>query len=314
MFPLYTRAQNFHVYEKIFLGYYKFYLVKCCNFQLFWKSCKPQHWCITSFLHFVCPKNVICLKNIFYLTRQNSVLCVMTPKIIFRFSQKNFLTCRQNYMYLWNGNIYEIWIFHPNKFEHHTIHTHNRITHNKHTANTQQTHSIFHTANTQQTHSKHFCKHTANTQHTHSKHVYALVHSKRDHSKHTANTQQTHSIHHAHNKTQQLHSKHTLQAQLDSSETTFLNILSFPLVCSDRKKNHTRFLIVLDAHKSLQKSTLRSWPNQNVVYAPTFVEAIFNETRPRRYSPVRQTLTQQFSQVSIEPARLRRDPRRFIQR
>ena len=68
-------------------------------FSAILKSRKPQNWCITSFLYFMCPKNVICCENSmfcgFYHTKilkntlsDQAKLCTLcnTPKIIFHVS------------------------------------------------------------------------------------------------------------------------------------------------------------------------------------------------------------------------------------
>ena len=69
---------------------------KMSLFSAILKSRKPQNWCITSFLYFMCPKNVICCENsmfcgfyhkkIFKNTLSDQAkLCTLcnTPKIIF---------------------------------------------------------------------------------------------------------------------------------------------------------------------------------------------------------------------------------------
>ena len=45
---------------KNIFGVLQILLGQMLQFSTILKSCRPQHWCITSFLHFVCPKNVIC--------------------------------------------------------------------------------------------------------------------------------------------------------------------------------------------------------------------------------------------------------------
>ena len=54
------------------------------------KSCRPQHWCILSFLHFVCHKNVTCCeiynipwfyhKKIFFKNFSPGKLCTLCKK------------------------------------------------------------------------------------------------------------------------------------------------------------------------------------------------------------------------------------------
>ena len=82
-----------HIWKNIF-GVLQFLPDKMSLFITILKAYKPQNWCVTSFLHFMCPKHVICCytlvfiirknwKNTLSAARQNSVLCVIPPKYFF---------------------------------------------------------------------------------------------------------------------------------------------------------------------------------------------------------------------------------------
>ena len=70
---------------------------KMSLFSAILKSRKPQNWCITSFMYFMCPKNVICCEN--------SMFCGFYHKKIFK---KYFIWPGKTLYFVWYPKI----IFH----------------------------------------------------------------------------------------------------------------------------------------------------------------------------------------------------------